>query len=125
MAGRQPPRALAREALEQAVQEALLHWREDAWLKQSVLANSTAIARLAPGQPGAAGVRLAIGEALERARMEAPPELTLAYRAVEGAYLARTTTHDRIAEELAVSRTTFYRLLRRGVQGLAQALSSL
>jgi hypothetical protein len=125
MAGRQPPCPLAGEQLEHALQEALLHWRDDAWLEQSVLANSTAVVRLAPRQVGAASVRLAIDQALEKARTEAPPELSLAYRAVEGAYLRRTTKHERVAEELAVSRTTFYRLLRRGVQSLAQILQSL
>jgi hypothetical protein len=124
MAGRQPPRALSTDELEQAVQDALVHWRDDAWLATSALAQSSVVARLAPRAHGADAVRCVLGQALEKASARAMPEVALAYRAVEGAYLARTTSHERTAEELAVSRTTFYRLLRRGVQGLAQALQS-
>lgn len=47
------------------------------------------------------------------------PELAL--RAVELAYLERTMSRERAAEELNVSRATFYRLLHRGVALLAAA----
>jgi hypothetical protein len=124
MAGRQPPRALSADELEQAIQDALVHWRDDSWLATSALAQSTVLARLAPQAHGAETVRCVLRQALDRASAGATPDLALAYRAVEGAYLARTTSHERTAEELAVSRTTFYRLLRRGVQGLAQALQN-
>jgi len=122
MAGRRPPRALAPDELEHAVQEALVHWRDDAWLASSELAQSTAVAHIATPHHGGESVRAAIRHALEQTMMDAPPDLALALRAIDSAYLARTTSHERAAEELAVSRTTFYRLLRRGVQALAQAL---
>jgi predicted DNA-binding protein (UPF0251 family) len=62
--------------------------------------------------------------ALDRARADATPQQELAYRALDLAYFQKTTSHERAAERLAVSPSTFYRLLRRGVQGLAQALTT-
>jgi hypothetical protein len=124
MVGREPPRALSADELEQAIQDALAHWRDDARLAASTLARSTLAARLAPQAHGAEAVRRVLRQALDNAAADATPDLALAYRAVEGAYLARTASHEQIAEELAVSRTTFYRLLRRGVQGLGQALQT-
>lgn len=123
-AGRRPPRVLASHELERAVQDALAHWRDDAWLTDSALAHSPAVAHLGMQPPSAHGVRLAIRQALEQASVGAPPEQALALRAVERAYLARTISHERAAEELAVSRATFYRLLRRGVQALARAIEN-
>jgi len=122
MAGRRPPRALSPEELERAVQAALVHWHDDAWLADSDLAHSTSVARMAPDHIGAEAAHVAVGRALERTRASAVPEQALAYRALESAYLSRTSSHERAAEELAVSRTTFYRLIRRGIHGLAQAL---
>jgi len=122
MAGRRPPRVLAPDELERGLQEALLHWHDDAWLAHSALAECVAVARLAPRPDGAEAVREAIRQALQRARAAAPPDLALAYAALERAYLSRTGSHEQAAEELAVSRATFYRLLRRGIQALAQAL---
>jgi hypothetical protein len=126
MAGRRPPRVLAADELERAVQDVLTHWQDDAWLTESTLANSAAIARSARGrhQVPSEAVRCAIREALKRAADGAPPEMELACRATESAYLARAGSHERTAEELAVSRTTFYRLLRRGVRAIAQALAA-
>ncbi len=62
--------------------------------------------------------------ALARARAGAAPPQEQAYRALELAYLAKTTSHERAAERLAVSPATFYRLLKRGVHGLAVALDA-
>ena len=46
-----------------------------------------------------------------------------ALRAVELAYLERGVSHERAAERMLVSRSTFYRLLRRGTQALARELA--
>jgi hypothetical protein len=123
-AGRPPPRALDPGALERELQAVLLHWRDDARLAASPLA-APPPAGLAAGAGGAGGpdaLREAVLGALAAARARAAPELELAYRAVELAYLERATSHERAAERLNVSRATFYRLLTRGVSGIAAAL---
>ncbi len=56
-------------------------------------------------------------------RRSTASDLDLALRAVELAYLDRAAPHERLAERLSVSRSTFYRLLRRGTRALAEALS--
>lgn len=122
MAGRQPPRVLSSAEMERAVQDALLHWREDAWLESSELGRSTALAHRASDQRTGEDVRAAIRHAVERVKADAPADLALAVSALERAYLERTISHERAAEELAVSRATFYRLLRRATQALARAL---
>lgn len=111
--GRRPPRALSAEELERELQAALLHWHEDGWLARSPLGGAEPTSGPA--------LRRAIQHALARARERATPDRALACRALELAYLDPTMSHDRAAEELAVSRTTFYRLLKRGINGLADA----
>jgi predicted DNA-binding protein (UPF0251 family) len=122
MAGRQPPRVLSSAEMEHAVQDALVHWREDAWLESSELAQSTALAHRAVDQRTGEDVREAIRQALQRVKADASADLALAISALERAYLERTISHERAAQELAVSRATFYRLLRRATQALARAL---
>jgi predicted DNA-binding protein (UPF0251 family) len=68
-------------------------------------------------------VRALIREALERARAGASDDRELAFRALELAYLEHSVSHERVAERLSVSRSTFYRLLKRGVAGVAAALA--
>jgi DNA-directed RNA polymerase specialized sigma24 family protein len=123
MAGQRPPRPLPDGELEGAVQAALAHWHEPGWLERSPLATSAEVARLAPGRPGAEAVRQALLGALEAARARSGPDRELALRAVELAYVRNGLSHEAMAEQLAVSRTTFYRLLKRGVQALAEDLS--
>jgi DNA-directed RNA polymerase specialized sigma24 family protein len=121
MSGRRPPTALRPAELERELQAALLHWHDDAWLAQSPLLRSTVVAGAA--EPGPAALRTVLCQALARAQAAAGPEQASAYRALELGYLTRGVTHERAAERLSVSRTTFYRLLKRGVQGLARALN--
>src|SRR5439155_3134412 len=108
-------RALAPDALRRALQAALLHWHDDAFLAGSPLAET--LAPDAPAEALAEALRAAIGAALERARARARPQQALAYRAPEPAYVERAVSQERVAEQLAVSRTTFYRLPQRGPEG--------
>ncbi len=80
-----------------------------------------ATSRLA--QIGGGDVRGTIRDVIAGLRADASSDLDLALRAVELAYLDRVAAHERIAERLSVSRSTFYRLLRRGTRALAEALS--
>jgi hypothetical protein len=123
MAGRRPPRPLPEGELEGEVQAALAHWHEPGWLEHSPLVTSAEVARVAPGRLGAEAVRQALLETLESARATSAPDRALALQAVELAYLRNGLSHEAAAEQLAVSRTTFYRLLKRGVQALAEGLS--
>ena len=100
---------------------ALLHWHDDAALAQSPLAHRASGEE--PALSAAEAVRQAIRAALAAARAAAPPGRELAYRALELTYLEQRLSHERAAERLAVSRATFYRLLERGVHGLARALT--
>ena len=68
-------------------------------------------------------VRTTIRDAIAGLRAEAGDDLDLALRALELAYVDRAASHERLAERLSVSRSTFYRLLRRGTRTLAEALS--
>jgi hypothetical protein len=122
VAGRRPPRALRPEALARELLAALTHWHDDAWLAESPLRVHAPLATAAGATAGPEELRQAIGAALARARARATPEQALAYRALELAYLEKATSHERAAERLAVSPRTFYRLLKRGVQGLTAAL---
>lgn len=104
------------------VQAVLLHWNEDAKLEASPLL--AAALRRDPGSDlgPADAVRELIRDALERARADATAERALAFRALELAYFERSVSHERLAERLSVSRSTFYRLLNRGLAGLVAAL---
>lgn len=94
----------------------------DAWGDDRRLAGSPLAALVSPRNADtAAALRRAIEEALARALTAAGPAQELELRAVELGYLERTMSRERAAEELNVSRATFYRLLRRGVGQLAAA----
>lgn len=80
--------------------------------------------RLAVGVPDPETLRGALLAALEAAQVEAPEAEAAACRAVELAYLRKSGSHEQAAEELAVSRATFYRLLKRGIHRLAGALTA-
>ena len=75
-----------------------------------------------PDRPSYAALREAVLSALAAARAEAGDQEELAYRAVELAYLERPVSNERVAERLSVSRSSFYRALRRGTAGIADAL---
>ena len=120
--GRRLPRGLAVEDIAREVQEVLLHWPDDARLEVSPLVAMAARRDPESDLSPADGVRALIREALARARAGASEDQELAFRALELAYLERSVSHERLAERLSVSRSTFYRLLKRGAAGVVAAL---
>ncbi len=66
--------------------------------------------------------RTAVVGALGMLRSDAGPDRTRALRALEGAYLGQRSSHERVAEDLGVSRSTFYRPLQRATRDLASAI---
>jgi hypothetical protein len=123
MSGRRPPKPLGSSELERELQTALLHLHDDAWLARSPLAEMVAMGAGESRAQGPEAVRGAVLEALDRARARARPEDELAYRALELVYLPKAVSRQQAAAQLAVSRPTFYRLLKRGVQGVASVLN--
>ena len=123
MNGRRPPKPLPPDELEGAVQAALQHWHQPSWLEDSPLAGSAEVAIHAPGLTGAEAVRRALHRALEVARAHNGVESQTALRALELAYIHNGARHETVAEDLAVSRATWYRLLKRGVHVLAEQLA--
>jgi hypothetical protein len=123
MSGRRPPRPLGRADLEQELQGVLRHWTDDGWLARSRLAEIPAVPPVDGEIQRSFAVRQTILQALAAAREKASGGLDAAYRAVELVYLSRQPSRKLEARSLAVSRATLYRLLKRGVRGLAEALS--
>ena len=111
MAGRTPARRPSADELEAEFAELLPRWDEDKAIEMSLLGRIVGDAE---------GVRGMIRAAIEGLRSD--DDLALPLRAVELAYLERAASHERLAERLAVSRSTFYRLLRRGVRAVAEAV---
>jgi len=89
-------------------------------LEDDALVASSSLGRLAGD---AAGVRRLVRGTITSLQRAAGPDLALAMRAIELAYVERAAAHERLAERLSVSRSTFYRLLRRGTRSLAEALA--
>ncbi len=123
MAGKRPVRGLRRDELERELHEVLLHWRDGATLARSPLADLLLAPQAESEAERAEGLRRTIQAAIETARKGATAQQEIAYRALELAYLQRIPSHDAAAERLAVSRATFYRLLKRGIGWLAGELS--
>ena len=122
ISGRPLPQEIAVGDVAAEVQAVLLHWADDAQLEVSPLL-AIAAGRDPESPLGPADrVRALIRDALERARAGASEDRRLAFRAVELAYLERSVSQERVAERLNVSRSTFYRLLKRGVAGVVAAL---
>jgi len=121
--GRPPPRAFRRAELESELQAVLSHWDDDGWLAHSPLFDLISGFTQAGEIGGPPGLRNAIQEILASTRATAVPEVDLALRAVEAAYLHRRTGRKQSARSLGVSRATFYRLAQRGVRELAKALT--
>jgi DNA-directed RNA polymerase specialized sigma24 family protein len=117
--GGRTPRPVDPEELEPALRELLLGWEDD----EAVAASPVAELVGGPGEATAGAVRTLVRAALERARNGAAEDRELALRAVELAYMERGVSHERAAERMRVSRSTFYRLLRRGTQSLAATLA--
>jgi len=72
--------------------------------------------------PRPAAVRQAILQALTAARAASDGN-DAPYRALELVYLSKHLCPKQGARDLAVSRATLYRLMKRGMRGLAGALS--
>jgi hypothetical protein len=96
--------------LERELHAVLVDWHDDRRVAASTLA------------PLAGDVRALVLASLEQARAHCAPGQELALQAVELAYVQRTASHERVADDLHVSRATFYRLLHRGVALAAAAL---
>jgi AAA ATPase domain len=119
--GRRPPRTLAAAEFERELRDILPHWLDDDYLSHSPLWECGALATASP-ERSASKLRELIGGTLTRLAAPADADHHLAYRAVELAYLTPRLSNEAAAERLAVSRATFYRLIKRGIRGLALAL---
>ncbi|MGI5837292.1 MAG: hypothetical protein ACOX87_12510 [Chloroflexota bacterium] len=122
LGGRPLPKALSLVEVEQALQEAFLHWREDRYLAQSPLAQLRIVPFVERDKDRPNALRRAILGSLATASNQATPHQQEAYRALELAYIQRTSSQEKAAERMNVSRTTFYRLIKRGIQGLATSM---
>jgi hypothetical protein len=118
VSGSRPPRPMGAEELEEALRPVLLAWEDDELLEGSAVA-----ALLGGADPTAGSLRRVIREALQRGKASGGDGQANALRAVELAYMERGVSHERAAERMLVSRSTFYRLLRRGTQALARELA--
>jgi hypothetical protein len=123
MSGRRPPRPLRCADLERELQGALRHWTDDGWLGRSRLAELPAVPPADGDAQRSTAVRQTVLQALAAARGQASVGLDAAYRAVDLAYLSRRPSRKLEARNMAVSRATLYRLIKRGIHGLAEALS--
>ena len=115
-----PP--LDRAAIERDLQSALQHWADSEWLARSPLL-SVLRKEVGSHPENSSWLRDRVRQTLANERASAPADLQLAYRAVEQAYLSNGPSHKGVARNLAVSRATLYRLLKRGIHGLAEALN--
>lgn len=108
--------------MQREVQEVLLHWSDNAMLARSPLGHVPAVRRVGAESERPAALREAILQALASARAKASPAQIEACRALELAYVKKTLNRERAAELMNVSRTTFYRLLKQGIEVLADTL---
>ncbi|MGI5836669.1 MAG: AAA family ATPase [Chloroflexota bacterium] len=123
MAGKRPCIGLSPRGLERELHSVLLNWHNDILLARSPLADILLPQQVELGAERSAALRQTIVAAMATAMAVATPQQERAYRALELAYIQRTPNHDAAAERLAVSRATFYRLLKRGIRWLAEELS--
>jgi hypothetical protein len=120
---RRPPRPLDRAELANELQNVFRRWNDDGRLARSRLVELTGITSVEADAKRASAVRQKILQAVTEGRATAPASLEAAYQALEITYLSRRPGHKSGARTLAVSRATLYRLLKRGIAGLADALS--
>jgi hypothetical protein len=123
LAGRASSAPLDAVGLEETLQDTLAHWGDPDWLARCPLRAYLGLADGLPPGPAAAALRQAVRRALARLMAQAPPPRRIAYRALQMAYLEPDRSHEAVAHELGVSRSTFYRLLRRAIRDLSAELS--
>ncbi len=109
---------------DRALQEALARWHDDARLGASALVRQLRLGNGGPPLSDLAAVRREVIAAFDRVRTAAGATERAAYQALELAYLTPRPGlgHRHAAAQLGVSRSTFYRLVRRAVHGLGQEL---
>jgi len=123
MNGRRLPRPLDPAELETELQLVFRHWNDDGRLAHSRLTELAGVSPLGHDGHQAQAVRERILRALADGRAEGSGVLDAAYRALELTYLGKHASHKGGARTLAVSRATLYRLLKRGIHGLAETLA--
>jgi hypothetical protein len=116
------PTELDASAIESELREVLAHWDDSRWLARSPLVRRFGM-EPGPESDRPQRCREMVLSALTEARANSSPDKRLAYHAVELAYLGDGSTRKQAARQLAASRATFYRLVSRGVRGLAQTLA--
>jgi hypothetical protein len=121
-AGRQPPRGLAPKDLERELRAMLPRWHDDEDVRRSGLWECGVLAR-GDADRAPAELRQWVGGVLSRLEASTTGAARLPYRALDLAYLTPRVSNEAAAERLAVSRATFYRLVKRGIRDLAAALS--
>jgi hypothetical protein len=122
MNGRRLPRSLHPAEVENELQTALRHWTDDGRLNRSLLVDLPTVTRVDAGMPRSAALRQAILQGLTAARGASDGD-DAPYRALELVYLSKHPCPKQGARNLAVSRATLYRLVKRGIRGLAEAIS--
>lgn len=120
--GKKLPEPLSDAEFERELQNVLLQFDDDTALVTSPLAAFTESSVDAPNEVTAQAMRDVIRLALEKAEAASSENDVLALRAIRLAYVERVARHERVAERLTVSRSTFYRLLKRGTTLLANEL---
>ncbi len=122
-AGRRPPKRLDAAGLEQELHLVLPHWHDDVRVGQSALWGAARCAETPPEDRSPAVLRETVRAVLTRLNADARAEERFACRALELAYLTPRINHEAAAQRMAISRATLYRLLKRGMHLLAEALS--
>jgi len=123
MNGRRPPRPPDPAELENELQVAFRQWNDDVRMARSRLPELLGVPDGAADGARAAALRQRILRGLAEVRARTPSVLDTAYRAIELTYLSPNGSRKGGARRLSVSRATLYRLLKRGVHGLAEELS--
>lgn len=109
--------------LQPAVQDVLSHWSDDAAVSASRLLRFADAGPDSPQRDRAIAVRQLVCHAFHEALEAAPESGRDVLRALDLAYLQRSTSHERVAERLSVSRSTLYRMLHRGCRLLAARIA--
>ena len=124
VAGRQPPPGLAVDDIERILLvEVLPHWHDETRIAGSALASHLMLEAQSVGER-AAQLRKQLEAVLAQRILQVDDERARGLRAIQRAYVRKGASHERVAEDLGVSRSTFYRLLRRGARELATALET-